>query len=113
MKQVIVVLLMLLCSHYAKAFYFEPIKVPIFGIPPDTLNRYIDDPFFKAKIPISSNLNFIHYKAWADENHIYIPSQGYFDDDPNCCPTEMILKIRKNGLYLISVEVVRNQNRDD
>lgn len=104
-------LLMLLFAHSVKAFYIEPAKEPILGIPPNILNRYAEDPFFKARFPIISNLNFVPYQAWDDGKHIFIPSQGYFADDPNCCPTDMILKIRKKDLHLISVEVVRNQNR--
>ncbi len=112
MKQIISLLLMLLFAHSVKAFYIEPTKEPILGIPPDILNHYVEDPFFKARYPIISDLNFIHYQAWEDGKYIFIPSQGYFDDDPHCCPTDMILKIRKKDLLLISVEVIRYENRD-
>lgn len=101
------------------AYSSEPItfgisdtKKSIMKISAETLNSYHEDSFFKRFFPVTSQINFYHWKATEDENFIYLPGQTYFPDDPHCCPTDLLLKVDKKSHQLLSVEIPREKNKN-
>lgn len=108
LKYKIIFLLLGILTKSAYAFTFNDVKEPIMGIPATTLNNYVNDSFFKSYFSEVSQIHYIYYQATEDEKFIYLPSQAYFPNDPNCCPTTLHLKIDKSNYELMSVEILRD-----
>lgn len=101
--------LILLSTFVVHGFTFEDVKEGILGITAEKLNSYQNDVFFTSRLRIESNVNFISYKSWHDDNFIYLPAQAYFKNDPNCCPTSLLLKVKRESHDLVSVEIEKDR----
>lgn len=107
MKKYVLILLFLFLFQpiVSYGFYIEKADEPILRIPVEKLNSYRNEPLFVDNFKIESNIGFISFEAWNDEDYIYLPAQAYFESDPHCCPTSLVIIVKRKSFELAYVEI--------